>query len=92
MDMKAKNSVKLISLGLLIYFMVKIFSAINKLQDQKTAASTTAKYSDKRLHPSISVCFWKKGNCSLEQVSNASRQAQISSLNLSSNVLNFLFA
>ena len=80
MDMKAKNSVKLISLGLLIYFMVKIFSAINKLQDQKTAVSTTTKYADKRLHPSISVCFPKKSIVNLERASNTSRQVQFSSV------------
>ena len=56
----AKNSVRLIGLGLLIYFIMKISIAVNKLQDKKVATATTRRYEHNRLFPSISICFRKK--------------------------------
>ena len=81
MTMMAKNSVRVIGLGLSIYFVIEIFSAINKLHEQKVSVSTITKYADKRLHPSISVCFMKKSNGNLGHASNTSGQVHFSHLN-----------
>ena len=77
----AKNSVRLIGLGLLIYIIMKIVIAVNKLQDEKVPTATTRKYEHKRLFHSISFCFRKKNRSdysdNLESALNISRQVQL---------------
>ena len=62
----AKDSVRLIGMGLFIYLIFKIVVAVNKLQDEKVATLTTRKYENSRLFPSMSICFRRKmhGNLS----------------------------
>ena len=57
-----KNSVRLVGMGLLIYFISKIVIAVNKLQDKKVATAQTRKYEHVRLFPSISICFRRKSD------------------------------
>ena len=77
----AKYSVRLIGLGLLIYIIMKIVIAVNKLQDEKVPTATTRKYEHNRLFPSISFCFRKKNRSdysdNLESALNISRQVQL---------------
>ena len=73
------NSVRLIGLGLLIYFIMKLVIAVNKLQDEKVATATTRKYEHERLFPSIDICFRRKSNFSdnPDHALNISKQVQL---------------
>ena len=76
----AKDSVRLIGMGLFIYLIFKIVVAVNKLQEEKVATVTTRKYENRRLFPSLSLCFKRKikGNLSNnpDHALNISRQVQ----------------
>ena len=61
----AKNSERLVGLGLLIFLVTRVFVAVNKLQDEKVATITTKKYEYRRLFPSLSICFRRKINGNL---------------------------
>ena len=82
----AKNSVRLIGLGLIIFLFTKVFIAVNKLQDEKVATITTKKYEYRRLFPSMSICFRRKINGNLsdnpDHALNISRQVQLMSFTL----------
>ena len=51
---------RLVALGLVAYFVSKVIIAVDKLQHEKTAVSTTTHYEESRLMPSFSICFRNK--------------------------------
>ena len=82
----AKNSVRLVGFGLLIYLVTKIVIALSKLQDEKIATVTTKKYENERLFPSMSICFRRKINGNLsdnpDHGLNISRQVKLMSFTI----------
>ena len=74
----AKHSVRLIGIGLFSYLVYEIVYAVIKLQDGKVATVTTRKYENRRLFPSMSICFRRKINGNLsdnpDYALNISRQ------------------
>ena len=52
---------KLLALGLVTFLIVEVIISANKLSEGKMSVSTTTGYEEKRLMPSISVCFEYKG-------------------------------
>ena len=57
---KSKFVGRLVALGLAAYFVSKVFVAVDKLQDGKTATSMSTLFEEHRLMPSFSICFRKK--------------------------------
>ena len=51
---------RLVALALLAFFVSKVIIAVDKLQHEKIAISTSTHFEHSRLMPSISVCFRNK--------------------------------
>ena len=51
---------RLLALGLITFFLIQVIFSANKLREEKTAVSVTTQYDQKRVMPSISVCFYYK--------------------------------
>lgn len=51
---------RLVALGLVIYFLSQVVTAVRKLQNEQTGVSVTTHYEHSRLMPSISICFRNK--------------------------------
>ena len=71
---------RLVALGLVAYFVSKVFAAVEKLQNEKTATSTSTLFEEHRLMPSFSICFRNKreyyqyNGTEVDQGLNKSRQ------------------
>ena len=48
---------RLLAACLMAFFVAQVIISVNKLRDRKIAASSTTQYADRRLMPSLSVCF-----------------------------------
>ena len=57
MSLNAERGGRMLAAGLTIFLVAQVFMSANKLMEKKTSISTTTEYEDKRLMPSISVCF-----------------------------------
>ena len=57
MASKAETGGRILALGLMVVLIVQVIISTNKLRAKTVAVSTTTEYEDKRLMPSISVCF-----------------------------------
>ena len=57
MASKAESGGRILALGLMVFFIVQVIRSTNKLRANIVAVSTTTEYEEKRLMPSISVCF-----------------------------------
>ena len=51
---------RLVALGLLVYFLSRVFMAVGKLQNAKMGLSVTKHFEKSRLMPSFSICFRNK--------------------------------
>ena len=60
MASNTKRVGRLLAIGLVAFFIAQVIISVNKLRDKKTAVSATTEYEEKRLMPSISVCFAMK--------------------------------
>ena len=57
MASNAKRGGRLLAIALMAFFIGQVIISVKKLRDKKTAVSATTEYEEKRLMPSISVCF-----------------------------------
>ena len=55
-----KGEERLLAIGLVAFFIAQVIISVNKLRDKKTAVAIATEYGDRRLMPSISVCFLSK--------------------------------
>ena len=53
---------RLVAMGLIIYFLSRVFMAVGKLQNAKMGLSVTKHFEKRRLMPSFSICFRNKKN------------------------------
>ena len=51
---------RLVALGLVTYFLSRVFVAVGKLQNAKMGLSVTKHFEKSRLMPSFSICFRNK--------------------------------
>ena len=57
MATKTERRGRVLAIGLAISFLILVIISANKLRARMVAVSTTTEYEDKRIMPSISVCF-----------------------------------
>ena len=57
MATKAERGGRFLAIGLVVSLIILVIISANKLRARIVAVSTTTEHEDKRLMPSISVCF-----------------------------------